>query len=762
MNHKLKEKVRCPESLSSFACVADLSEESASLETVRATEQEFPQTDFTPAEVTENKLTVLVADDDDMIRILAAQTLESQGFEVIVAEDGKVALDMFTRSRPDLVLCDVMMPNVDGFEFCATVRETLNEKHTPIIMLTGLNDLASIEKGFSVGATDFSIKPITWALLPHRVRYVLRASRALQDLRASEERYSLAARGANDGLWDWDLSRDVIYYSPRWMGILGFAENEISASPQEWLSRIHDEDSLRVRSDLAAYQEGKTGLFECEYRTLCSDGSFRWVMCRGLAVRDKNGMAYRMTGSMSDITKRKEAEARLLFDAFHDSLTKLPNRALFLDRLSHSMKLLSRRKSYKFAVFFLDLDRFKMINDSLGHLMGDLLLKEVAKRIASVLRAGDTLARLGGDEFVIICEDISNEAVVTQLADRIQDEIAVPILLDGQRVVTAVSIGIAISNDKYIKPEEMLRDADAAMYKSKKSSITQYQIFDERMHQQVKQFIEMESDLRTALNEKQFVVHYQPIVELGNDCIRGFEALVRWQHPQRGLLLPDDFIQVAVETRLIVMLGRWVLRQACEQIKEWKQNWKETESWYVSVNLSSPELAQPDLVSVIQDLLYKTGLSPQSLKLEITESTIIENSSHALDTMNTLRGMGINLSIDDFGTGYSSFNYLRQFPFDALKIDRSFIQDMDQNADHFEIVKTIITLAHNMGMDVVAEGGEEIKTIEALKNLPCEFAQGYCFTEPKCAQEISKYIQQSNAPLLLSSDRKDNDIRRKT
>ncbi len=683
---------------------------------------------------------VLVADDDPMIRLLAQQALGSRSFEVEQAENGQDGFEIFKTRNPDLILCDVMMPIVDGYELCASIRATKQGEHVPIVMLTGLNDRESIQHAFSVGATDFCEKPVNWELLPYKLNYILRASSTFSDLQASEERYSLVARGANDGLWDWDYKNNRVYFSPRWKSMLGFSEDAIGSDPWEWIARIHPDDKSHVVAELEAHKVGETPHFECEYRMKNSRGGYRWMMCRSLAVRDENGLAYRMTGSQTDITDRKKAEEKLVFDAVHDALTGLPNRVLFLDRLNHCIELSSRRKSYSFAVLYLDLNRFKIINDSLGHLLGDQLLIEVGLRLRSVIRKGDTLSRLGGDEFAILCEEIDDITVATSLGDRIQKELARPVDLDGQNVVVGCSIGITESSIGYERPEDMLRDADAAMYRSKKRTGSPYEIFDLTMHQRAMNALQVESDMRLALDAEQFEIYYQPIVEIKADVVSGFEALIRWNHPKLGLLLPEKFIDVAIDSRLIVPLGRWVLAQACRQMQAWKEQWEEASEWKISVNLSAPELAQPDLVVTLSDIIDKSGLDPNFLKLEFTETSLIQNGSHALQTMNALRERGIHLSIDDFGTGFSSFSYLHDYPFDELKIDRTFINELDDRADKQKIVNAIVSLAHNLGMSVVAEGSASAAIYENLRNASCEYAQGFAIMEPKCASEISRSI----------------------
>jgi diguanylate cyclase (GGDEF)-like protein/PAS domain S-box-containing protein len=683
---------------------------------------------------------ILVADDDPMIRLLAQQALEINSFEVIQAEDGEDALEKFRARTPDLVLCDVMMPNLDGFGLCESIRATKQGEHLPIVMLTGLNDAESIEHAFSAGATDFCEKPVNWELLPYKLNYILRASTTFRELQVSEERYSLVARGANDGLWDWDYKSDQVYFSPRWKSMLGFTEAVIGNSPEEWISRIHADDRGLVIADLDAHKNARTSHFECEYRIENAEGSYRWMHCRGLAVRDEDGIAYRMTGSQTDITDRKKAEEKLVFDAVHDALTGLPNRILFLDRLNHCIELSSRRKNYSFAVLYLDLNRFKVVNDSLGHVLGDRLLTEVGSRMKKVVRKGDTLSRIGGDEFAILCEDIEDITVATGLADRIQEQLLKPVDLDGQLVVIGCSIGITESSIGYQRPDDMLRDADAAMYRAKVRTASRYEIFDLTMHQKAMNVLQMESDMRLGLERGEFEVHYQPIVEIEQDVVSGFEALVRWEHPRQGLLFPEDFLDVATESRLIVPLGRLVLNQACRQMQAWKEQWEEASDWTISVNLSAPELSQPDLVPAIFDIIDDSRLAAEFLKLEITETSLVKNSAHALQTMNALRERGIHLSIDDFGTGYSSFSYLHQFPFDELKIDRTFISGLHDRADKQQIVSAIVALAHNLGMTVVAEGSASSAIYESLRGAACEYAQGFSIMEPKRADKITRTV----------------------
>ena len=554
--------------------------------------------------------------------------------------------------------------------------------------------------------------------------------RTEEALRKSEERYALAARGANDGLWDWDLKTNEVYFSPRWRYMLGYEENEIGNSLDEWFSRVHPKDLDQVKIELSVHIEGLTRHFEKEHRMLHKDGTYRWMLTRGLAVRDADGNAYRVAGSQTDITDRKRAEEQLLYDAFHDALTGLPNRALFMDRLGRSVERAKRREDCLFAVLFLDLDRFKNVNDSLGHTMGDELLIASARRLDACLRPSDTIARLGGDEFVILFEDIKDISDATRVTERIQEELALPFNLNGHEVFTSASIGIVLSETGYDRPEDILRDADIAMYRAKALGRARYELFDTAMRTRIMAHLELETDLRRAIEHQEFHLHYQPIVSLETGKITGFEALARWQHPDRGLVYPAGFIPVAEENRLIIPIDRWVLREACRQMREWQARFPTDPPLTISVNLSSRHFGQTDLMEYIEQILQETGLDASSLKLEMTESVIMADAESATATLTQLRALGVHVQIDDFGTGYSSLSYLQRLPVETIKIDRSFVSRMGVNGDNSGIVKTIVTLALDLGMDVIAEGVETAEQLAQLRALKCEYGQGYFISKP--------------------------------
>jgi diguanylate cyclase (GGDEF)-like protein len=451
---------------------------------------------------------------------------------------------------------------------------------------------------------------------------------------------------------------------------------------------------------------------------------------RDLMERDRTlEMAQLNKSLQSELRRRKQTEDRLAYISVHDSLTDLPNRVLFIDRLSHAMERAKRHEEFKYAVFFLDLDRFKVVNDSLGHNIGDKLLIESSKRLSACIRSGDTVGRLGGDEFVILLEDVKNEAEVIQIAERIQNRMAMPYDLDGHMVFAFCSIGIVMSGASYEKPDDILRDADIAMYRAKGQGLGYYKVFDPSMLDRAMTRLELETDLRKALENQQFVVQYQPIIDMGSQRIIGFEALVRWQHPTKGLIPPIEFIPTAEETGLIIPLGYWVLDEACRQIHAWNMEYDFDPPLTINVNLSVRQCEQPDLVQKISDILRKNKVDPKLLKLELTESLIIEDSDEITNMLAELRDLNIQVQIDDFGTGYSSLSYLHTLPIDTLKIDRSFISRLGGKAGSGEIVQTILALAHKLGMKVVAEGVETEEQFSELTAMDCEFMQGFLYSE---------------------------------
>ncbi len=547
------------------------------------------------------------------------------------------------------------------------------------------------------------------------------------ELTESEERYALAAQAANDGLWDWNLATGRIYFSPRWRAMLGRSTSELGDGLAAWLDCVHPDDRESMRAALEAHVAGHTSHFEGEYRLRHRDGTDRWMLVRGLAVRDPAGRPTRVAGSQTDVTERKSAEEQLVHDALHDQLTGLPNRVLFLDRLANALSRTQRNADYLFAVLFLDLDRFKVINDSLGHAAGDRVLVAVGDRLARCLRPGDTVARLGGDEFAILLDDIHSVEQASEAARRIHTELAMPLDLADNEVFTTASIGIATSRTGYSKPEDVLRDADTAMYRAKNLGKARHQVFDTGMHARAMKLLLLESDLRRAVEQRSFELRFQPIVALADDALSGFESLLRWTHPTRGAVPIEEYLPLAEETGLIAPLGWWVLEEACRRLVEWTRSHPWIAGITMSVNLSARQLAQSELAERVERALAISGLAPARLRLEVTESAIIDHTEIASGTLAALKRLGVGLDLDDFGTGYSSLSYLHRLPIDRVKIDRSFVRGMLEAADSMEIVRAIVGLAHGLGLEVVAEGIEDAAQAATLRSLDCPLGQGFYF-----------------------------------
>lgn len=570
------------------------------------------------------------------------------------------------------------------------------------------------------------------------------ARREAEDaLRKSQERYALAAQGSNGGLWEWDLGEDRFFYSSRWAALVGVEDSDLSTRPEEWWDRTHPRDIDLLRQEIQSHLKGHTPHFECEFRILHKDGTWRWVLSRGMALRDAAGKPLRMAGSVEEVTSRKRVEEQLMQGALYDGLTGFPNRALLLDRARRA--LVRSRKSagaHYVGVLLLDIDRFKLVNDSLGHEAGDELVVAIGQAIEECLHTRDTVARLGGDEFAILMEGYQDLSVFTRMAETVLARVAQPVRLRGQELYVTVSAGIAISERAQDQPEDLLRDAEAAMYKAKSQGKGRHMVYNPGMHEYAVAHLEMESSLRRAVEREEFLVYYQPILELEGGRLAGFEALVRWKHPDKGIVSPAVFIPLAEESGLIVDLGRMVLRDSCRQVARWRKEFPASLDTWISVNLSVKQFALPDIVEQVRSVLFESGLPGECLKLEITESVIMDNSTDASQKVLGLKDLGIRLSIDDFGTGYSSLSYLHQFPFDALKIDRSFVMRLGDAPERAAIVRTIIQLAQNLGMETVAEGVETRFQLGGLRSMGCRYGQGFLFGKPVPAEEASQWFGQ--------------------
>lgn len=571
-------------------------------------------------------------------------------------------------------------------------------------------------------------------------RDITQRRRTEQALRDSEERYALAARATNDGLWDWDLVSGRVYYGPRWYEMLGYEAKDIRPDLDSWYDLIHNEDLPRLKSAVDAHLRAESECIEVEYRIRHKDGGWRWMICHGLAVRDAAGTVTRVAGSQSDITQRKHAEFTLLHDAFHDPLTNLPNRSLFMDRLKLAMARSRRSSDAGFAILYIDIDRFKLINDSLGHSGGDALIVRVAARLQAYLRSEDTLARLGGDEFAILFESVQSIVFATRLSRRIQKALSLPIVINHSKIYPTISIGLTMYQQDYTRPEEMLRDAETAMYRAKAAGGARYIVFDKGMHSQALHALQVENDLRRALENNEFELFFQPMVSLPERRIKGFEALIRWRHPTRGLVSPLDFIPTAEETGMIISIGEWVLTQACEHISAWRLAGHT--DIHVAINFSARQFENRNMLDLVGAVMQRTGTPPQALEIEITETVAMKNYETSIHLLNELHGMGIRISIDDFGTGYSSLGYLKHFPINMLKIDRSFVNDIPGSREDMSITRAIIAMARSLGLDIIAEGVETPEQLAFLEESGCNYIQGFLFGQPLDAQTATTLLEQ--------------------
>ena len=562
---------------------------------------------------------------------------------------------------------------------------------------------------------------------------------AEEALQLSKERFELVARATSDAVWDWDFATNEIWWNEGFQKLFGYASEDVGTGLDSWIMRLHEEDSERVVQDIYRHIEnGKTN-WQDEYRFLRADGSYAFVIDRGYVVYDVNGTPVRMLGSMMDVTERKSLEQQLTHQALHDPLTNIANRALFKNRVDHALTKLARANS-SLAVLFLDLDNFKAINDSLGHAAGDKLLVSVAERLQDCLRSADTAARLGGDEFAVLIEAMYRQDEAVMIAERILDVFRQPFIVDGKEIHVGTSIGIAVSSPDALASEELLRNADLAMYMAKSQGKGKHIVFEPKMHAALMERIELEDDLRRGIEEDEFVLHYQPILDLGSAEVVGMEALVRWMHPRLGLLAPMRFIPLAEETNLIVPLGAWILSEACRQVQSWRKEYDGELDVSVTVNISIRQFQQAELVQMVSHSLSESGLPPNNLILEITESFMMQDTETTIAKLHELKKLGVRLAIDDFGTGYSSLSYLQRFPIDILKIDKSFIDKLGQGSEGSAVARAIIMMGDSLNLKTIAEGIEKPEQIDELQLLGCEAGQGYHFAKPLTVGDMDEFL----------------------
>ena len=668
-------------------------------------------------------LVVAVVDLGDM--------LEAAGFSTL-AEDGWAW--QLTRAGPD------------GYQHVAGGAGDEAEHYHVEIVGTKWRITVSPSAGWLASRRGSTLELTAWALVALAFSLVVSElmarttdeRSARQQLADSEARYALAAKGANDGLWDWNRETGRVYLSRRWKEMLGYADDELDDSLDEWFDRLHPDDLDHVRQELDGLVYGDTPKFESEYRARTRAGEYRWFLSRAAAIRSPGGLAMRIAGSQTDITDWKRVEERLHRDAYYDALTGLANRQNLHAALESELTAIKARPDHLFALLFLDLDRFKWVNDSLGHAVGDLFLEAVARRLERCTRPGDVVARLGGDEFCIVLRRVGTNADVIHVAERIKEALAEPMRLDGRELHTTASIGIAFGSPEYASADDILRDADTAMYRAKQQGKARFVVFDQKMHAAAVARLALELDLRHALKRDEFELDFQPIVDIRTGRVVAVEALLRWQNPRRGRVLPGAFLHVAEEIGVMVEIGTWVVGEACRHLRLLRDRHPSAADLRMSVNIAGRQFDE-GLVDVVLDALRAHRLPGRALHLEMTESVLMQDADRATQVLELLRAHDLRVHVDDFGTGYSSLAHLQRLPIDALKVDRSFVSRLDEPGGR-EFVRTICALGQSLNLPVIAEGVESHAHQTALTALGCTFAQGSQFHDPLRLQQLESLL----------------------
>jgi len=692
---------------------------------------------------------ILVIDDDPVIRLLAVEKLAEDGFHVIEAADAAAGIELVITEKPDLVLLDVILPDRDGYQVCQHLRTLPSVQHLPIVMLTGLDDSVSIAQAYDHGATDFFAKPINWKLLGYRIRYILRASRTVDQLAHSEAALANAQRLAHLGSWEWYPQADMTERSDEYYRIYGMHRESLATSMFAVMPQVHAEDQERVKAALdAAMNKGLS--YQHEFRILAPHNGVRVLHEQARVFKSESGHVNYIEGITQDITELVDAQQRIRNLAYYDALTGLANRQLFRELLLHELQR-AQRQDKQCALLFIDLDRFKRINDTLGHDVGDMVLQIVGNRINTCIRSSDIaalhqstsgkneqVARLGGDEFTVVLTDIAQPEDAAQVARRILDAMAQPIQIGTQELIVSASIGIALGPQDGYDVESLLKNADLAMYSVKDQGRNNYHFFDRTMNETVLNKFALENDLRKAIEQDQLELYFQPKINPLSGEIVGAEVLLRWKHPHRGMVSPVTFIPVAEESGFIVELGAWVLKRACEINREWQSRGMPIVP--LAINLSAANFRHHDLLPGIRRTLEDLELTPNFLVIELTEGILMNDVDETIETLQALKDMGIYLSVDDFGTGYSSLNYLKRFPLDELKIDRSFVKDVISDPNDAAITTAIIGLAQNLKLSVVAEGVETTEQADFLLRRGCNTMQGYLFAKPMPQNEFEDLL----------------------
>ena len=704
-----------------------------------------------------NSLTVLVVDDDDIQRLMCCEALETAGFEVLEANDGLPALKIFADQHVDLIILDVMMLELDGFETCRRIRQMPGGVHIPILMMTGLDDVESIDYAYRLGATDFVPKPINYAVLPRRVQYIHRATATAAELRDSTRRLENAQRMASLGHWEWNSVTHRLLCSAETERLLNVKNNSV-VELTNLFENVHTEDRLETTqslqialTDKAPHQDTFRVIFNDEIRFLHQDTEY---------FSDSVSTGLRAT--IQDVTNLRNAQQQAHRSTYYDELTSLPNRLLLAQELENRVYA-SKTNKQTVALLAIDLDEFKRVNDSLGHSVGDKVLREVSDILRASVRTivpsvnrvlnnegpqDSVISRMGGDEFVVVLSDIRKVEDAAIAARRIQKNLTQPITIDGKDIVLSCSIGISAYPNDCDDAETLLKNAVSAMNHSKAAGRDRYQFYDSSMNARAFEKLSMEANLRKALEEEQFELYFQPKIEIASGKVIGAEALIRWVHPDLGLISPIEFIPVAEETGLVLPIGQWIIESATSTIATWHQ--KGMSDLKLAINVSAAQFAAPDLPEIFASTIRRANIPASNVEIEITESLLMHDVNEVLKQLFQLKEQSIDIWIDDFGTGYSSLSYLKQLPISGLKIDQSFVREMASNENDLAIVTAVIGLAKNLQLGVVAEGVEEVEQLELLAAKNCDIAQGFHYSRPLPKKDFDAWVLQNNKSLNIT------------
>ena len=697
---------------------------------------------MTKAHLNSTKPRILVVDDNELNRELLVRRLERNDIMADTASGGIEALERIAAKPFDLVLLDINMPDLDGISVLQTVRETFAATSLPIIMVSARDESESIAEAINKGANDYITKPIDFLVAFARINTQLDIRRTHARLKESEERYALAFRGANDGLWDWDLRSGKIFYSDRWKDMLGLSNVPLNHDPESWFNLIHPDEVEGLKNAIEEHLLGKSEALEYEYRALHGDGTFRWVLTRGVASRGDDGQAVRISGSQTDVTRTKA----------YDPITSIPNTVLFMDRLEWLMDRERRNRQGGFAVFLIKIERIKELRQTFGPVAGENVLIEIAKRLTETLRIEDsattlqdatsiTISRHDEADFAVLLEGCRDETSTPKIAERVQAEIREPLQMEGEEVVLSSSIGIVVIGadaDDNSSANDVIGHAASALARARTKGRGKYELFDRDMQDRALKRLKLETDLRHAIAENGLHLNYQPIVDLATGEVTACEALARWTHPQDGPISPVDFIPLAEDGGLINAIGDWVLEEACRQHGEWLAAGARPIS--LAVNFSLLQMQREDVEERVMDTLARTNMDPRHLKIEITESIFMEDIDRINGILSALNAKGIDIAIDDFGTGYSSLAYLNRLPITHLKIDRSFVSDISSDIAAQAIIQSTLLMAQSLGIKVIAEGIETEDQVAMLKVMKADYGQGYYYSRPISGENLQQTL----------------------